>query len=115
LWLFILLGYVFGHFVQPISAIVVKSMEKKFGKEQKFAEYKKLQDKDPALIQLVTKAHAEAISMFSTALFAFGLFVYFGGIKNVSGAGWLLLLFLLLTGLAEERARARARKIGDLK
>lgn len=111
IFVIMLLGYLVGHIFQPVSSFVVKKIEGRFKNENKYAKAKSNTKIRSSSIRKVSKAHAEANSMFTSFLVCIPNLVYFFGqrIQYWIIAG--MVYFILMT---IERVYARDRKIQKL-
>lgn len=109
----IVISYVLGHFIQPGAAFVVKLFECEKTKEEVYAFHKRHEPKPKSLLKKVSKAHAEAVSMMSSALLVTGIFFLYAFLE-CSWRYHLLFLAILLVLFCYERVGARYRKISDL-
>lgn len=105
------IAYIIGHFLQPLSSRIAVCLRK----ENLEVTYRKAirQDRIKSTA-LVTKAHAEAVSMFSSALGALAVWVLCS-LKDSSSAGChLFVVAAIVAALGFERVDARDRKIREL-
>jgi hypothetical protein len=116
------LAYLIGHFGQSPASYVVKLFEEYFVEESENTKYKKLkgQTELTALQNKISKAHAEAVGMVSTALVLLAVLLcrFFSvewKIKDLGVGGIVVALAVpALLGMMIERVFARKRKISDL-
>lgn len=62
---FLASGYAIGHFIQPLAEWLVKNVEGKYGNEGSYVEAKHDPRIGASLLNKVSKAHAEAVSMLA--------------------------------------------------
>lgn len=103
-------GYLVGHVFQPVSSFFVKKIENLYKNENKYAKAKSNTKIKSSSIRKVSKAHAEANSMFTIALVCIPNLIYFCGQIQYWIAGGMI-YFILMTF---ERVRARNIKIEKL-
>src|SRR3954454_11699398 len=109
-------GYVIGHLLQPAAESLVKVAERKHGHEKEYVVAKHDPLVGPSLLNKVSKAHAEAVSMLSCALGLLGNTVWFWYLGHLDLRQKMLAFSVLayLLFAAYERTSARDRKILDL-
>lgn len=112
-WQIVLVAYLVGHFIQPASSWIVKEMEKRKGREKTYADYKARSDRLLDLVGKVSKAHAEAVSMMSTAFLSVALFAWHA-LRDCEYEWIYLVIALVCFIFSRERIGARGRKIGEL-
>lgn len=113
-------SYILGHIVQPMSSFGIKNIYKRVEcNESLFSTSKKNSDLSK-LIDLVEKSHAEATGMFSSFILVSLIFIYIKIIQNENFSlqtqefiSFAIILYFLFASI--ERAKARKRKINDLK
>jgi len=104
----IFIAYLIGHFIQPISSFIVKRLEYCWGDEEKLENYKRSGTTKGPLEKKASKAHAEAVSMFSTSILILGIAFYYQECACPLNSYYLLLsIFLLLSAFASIHARKR--------
>lgn len=113
---FVILSYLIGHVIQPLSGIFVKGIELAVDavfferkREKKYTEAKR--KTHFSLLGKISKAHAEANSMLSIC-FVIVINVYI--LSNTSVSLLVQLLPLYFLAATVERVFARVRKIDDL-
>lgn len=114
LFLFVIVGYVVGHALQPLVGYIVKSAEMLiFNNEEKYGNAKKDPNVKQSSLNKVSKAHAEANSMLAFA-FALGVntFIFWSSEKINQILAIVLVAYFSVAAL--ERVHARNRKIVDL-
>lgn len=111
LFLLGVIAYIIGHFLQPLSSRIAVCLRK----QNLEVRYRKAIGQDRIKsTALVTKAHAEAVSMFSSALGAIAVWVLCS-LKDSDAAGChLFVVAAIVAALGFERADARDRKIREL-
>lgn len=111
--LFLLSGYAAGHIAQPISGFFIKRIEKHYGNERKYAQAKRELNPKTSLLNKVSKAHAEANSMFVFGLMLLLNVIWFWTSPRLNKiVAFLVLAYFLFA--TWERTAARNRKIEDL-
>ena len=110
--MYVLIGYLVGHVLQPISGKIVKTLETTLKNEDRYRRAKSNSSVSPSLLEKISKAHAEANSMMSFAIaMVIVCFVNYENSQNSWVHGLLIMYFLWATW---ERVVARNRKIHDL-
>lgn len=113
LLLLLLIAYIIGHIIQPISSFIVKRIEFCYHNEKKYIKAKQDKKVSRLLLKKVSKAHAEANSMLSCFFMTLINLIYYYTSK--SGFSIILLCFLIFFILFTfERTSARNRKINEL-
>jgi hypothetical protein len=111
----LLMAYAAGHCVQPFSSLFVKRMEDRSPKsEQSYAKHKMEEKRAEGPLAKISKAHAEAVSMMSTALMLVAIYFWFWHLKPPAFHAkllWAALYFFIAAGI---RVVARFRKITHL-
>jgi len=125
-FLLLFVSYLIGHILQPYPGFVVKCIEKQIGNEKAYSEAKRKSEKNESGLGKISKAHAEANSMFAcgmTLLLNLGIFCYTGKLSRDGfvwsggkpGVGVLIASVICLFFIAGiGRILARNRKINDL-
>jgi len=111
---FLGIGYVVGHCLQPVSELLIKWLEDRYKKEAIYAKAKREHKLSLGLLNKVSKAHAEAVSMLACGIaVAFNLF-WFRNSEWPLNKGWAFAAVAYFVFAAIERTRARNTKISDL-
>ena len=116
-FVFLAFGYAIGHFLQPAAEWLIKFAERSHHHEDVYVVAKHDPLIGPSLLNKVSKAHAEAVSMLACALgLLFNiLWFWYWGSRHLVHKYWGLAVCVYLLVAAYERTSARDRKIKDLK
>ena len=110
--MYVPIGYIVGHVLQPISGKIVKTLETILKNEDRYRSAKSTSSVSPSLLGKISKAHAEANGMMSFAIAT--VIVCFINYENSQNSWVHGLLIMYCLWAAWERVVARSRKIQDL-
>ncbi len=115
-FLFVFVGYLIGHVIQPLSGFIVNRIEQPITDENRYAGAKTNDQVPASLTRNVSKAHAEANSMCSCGLITAAIAVLLWNSRECPGCCWWCIggLTVYFFAATIERAFARRRKINDL-
>lgn len=111
--LYLFAGYMIGHILQPIASFLVRQLAKLICDEDKYTKAQHAENPNIAMISLVKKAYAEAVSMFLMLLVILMNWIWFHADPRVGSAWWWAAAAYFL-GATIERIVARRRKISKL-
>ena len=106
---FVIASYILGHIVQPISSFFISLLQKLIKSNENIYRNAKKQDKHKNLILKVSKAHAEAVGMLSSALLVFVISLYLNKFDTLT---YILFSYFIIATI--ERVFSRKSKIEDI-
>ena len=110
IFLYAIISYLLGHVIQPASSFCVTIIQNLFHSDEKIYKIAKLTNDSPKVILKVSKVHAEAVGMLSSAFLILIVSLYYHKWPTIAIIG---IIYFLLASI--ERIYARKKKIGDLK
>lgn len=107
--LYAIIAYVSGHVVQPAASMIVGLLQLAIKTDEDTYAKAKADPNNQNLVDKVSKAHAEAVGMLSTAMILLAISVYFGSWPTLN---IFFVIYCMTASL--ERSFSRKRKIKDL-
>lgn len=105
-------AYIAGHIIQPVSSFLVDKIQKLIGTDEEHYTYAKSKPELKFFASKVSKAHSEAVSMFSSSLLVAAVVMISRERIELSSCWEFLILYFLV--MAVERCHSRKKKINDI-